>query len=369
MLSQDSYFASTVDPPGTTNTLRRSATARIPGRFTPEDLLKIASFDKYYQQLLQEKAAQSLQDNIAIEEQVNLQDVNLQNNSGKYYYFVGRANPPHDGHIEGLLSLCLHAIENEGTAIILLGSGPNNGARTSKDPLDFDLKSRFIKDKLKDKLKDKGYSDKRIDDFFTDGTIQIQEMDKPVDQIRNVMREDINKKSLSELEAIRLSGDKEGGEDLNKLKWMEKALNAGIFDSEGNLIPIRATVIPVPAVQIEGASEPMSATTIRNIIYEMDPSISDADVISNFKAQIGNFYVTSGYDYTPAIAAAINQYKPNPNILGTKRESEGTVKKTKKPKGGSRRKTNKRHKLTKRRKTKRRRTRTRKTKRRRSQRN
>lgn len=313
-MSLDRYLASTASTASTVDTsgtMSRAATYSSTGRFTREELGKIHLFETYYQQLVQDKSAQLREENVAIESQVNSQDVNLQNNSGKYFYFVGRANPPHDGHIEGLLSLCLHAIENGGTAIILLGSGPNNGARTPKDPLDFDLKSSFIKDKLKDRLNDKGYSHEQIDAWFTDGTIQIQEMGKPVDQIRNVMREDLNKKVLSELEAIRLSGAKDGGEDLNKLKWMEKALAAGIFDSEGNLIPIRATVIPVPAVQIEGESTPMSATIIRNIIYEMDPSISDPeDITLYFKKKTNRFYVTSRYDYTPEIAAEIYRYKP-----------------------------------------------------------
>ena len=48
-------------------------------------------------------------------------------NSLKLYYFIGRLNPPHEGHIAALLNLIIHAIDTGGLAIILLGSGPNGG--------------------------------------------------------------------------------------------------------------------------------------------------------------------------------------------------------------------------------------------------
>ena len=348
-----------------------------------------------------------------------------------YYYFIGRLNPPHEGHIEGLLNVIQMAIQNRGKAIILLGSGPDKGARTPKDPLDFKLKSEFIKDKLKDRLKEIYGQDFNVDSLF-EHQVEIMEMGKPVGQIQEAIQRDIQRdiqrngkkidflsNLISEIFAYRISGDKDGGEDLKKLEWIEKGLaKAGIIAAEGNLIPIRTSVISQPAVKmgVGDDEEPMSATTIRNIIYDMDPStISNLEyVILNFKDQTGDFYVTkSGGDYTPAIAAAIYRYKPartdakmEVTLAPTKAvakakapkkaaatvvavpalkkrgteegteegpEEEGPTKKAgidpNKSEGGSRRKTKRRTRKTKRRTRKTKRRRNRKTKRRRSRRN
>jgi hypothetical protein len=232
--------------------------------------------------------------------------------------------------------------------------------------------------------------------------VEIIEMGKPVGQIQEAIQRDIQKNGkeidflsnlISEIFAYRISGDKDGGEDLKKLEWIEKGLaKAGIIAAEGNLIPIRTSVISQPAVKmgVGDDEEPMSATRIRNIIYDMDPSTSMSDRIRLFKEQTNNFYVTESRDYTPEIAAAI--YQHNPARTDAKMEvisvavkeaptkakakasatsaaktqkrkgTEGTegTEGTKSKKGGSR-------KGPKHRKTKRRRTR--KTKRRRSQRN
>ena len=135
---------------------------------------------------------------------------------------------------------------------------------------------------------------------------------------------------FTELEAIRISGDKEGGEDIKKLAWIEKALSAGIINKEGDIIPITTNVLPEPAVQGEGEGEAMSATQVRNDAWNND--------FNWFAAKYGSFY---GNTFTEPIYNAINTYKPNTialEITGRKRK-----------KGGS----NKRRKLTKRRKSKR----------------
>ena len=276
-------------------------------------------FQSYYDQFIQ---AREIVTAVNSEDQTNYLTTERTDKSGKYFYFIGRANPPHDGHIAALLSLIEHAARDNGTAIILLGSGPNGGVRTSKDPLDFDLKSRFIIAKLKEE----GISP----ELFENGTIQIKEMDKPAEQIRSSMREDLENKLYTrlelELEAIRLSGAKDGGEDVKKLAWMEKALNAGIIDQDGNLIPITASVIPVPALQIEGQSEPMSATIIRNIIYNIDSEKTETipdNEVEFFRQNTGNFYVTTSGDYTPLIANAIYQFKPNQMQIDEDEEIQG----------------------------------------------
>lgn len=284
-------------------------------RLTSEEQTKIQMFDENIDRYRQELSEQNREIQSKLEE-VNTQDIDIQDNAykierrGVYYYFIGRLNPPHEGHIEALLNVISSAIENGGIAIILLGSGPNGGERTSKDPLDFELKSAFVAAKLKDILKST-YPRENIDELFLNGRIQISEMGKTTEQIRSVIQHDISNQLFEELEAIRVSGDKDGGEDLKKLEWIEKALRAGIIDQTGNIIPLTARVIAQPAIQSESKGEPMSATIIRKIIYDMDPLILYDDKLQMFKDRTNGFYETSKSDYTKPIFDAIYKYNPH----------------------------------------------------------
>lgn len=69
----------------------------------------------------------------------------------RLYYFVGRCNPPHEGHIAILEQmLTTVARENEqgivAKAIILLGNGPKG--KEVDNPIDFNLKQNIIASKL-----------------------------------------------------------------------------------------------------------------------------------------------------------------------------------------------------------------------------
>ena len=272
---------------------------------------------------------------------------NLKDRQAIYYYFIGRLNPPHEGHIQALLSVITNALEHRGKAIILLGSGPNGGMRTSKDPLDFNLKKKFVVYKLKEELL-KINPQLNIESLFApNGQVEILEMGRPVSQIQGVIEDDMQNllDTLNEIYTFRVSGDKDGGEDLAKLAWIEKGLkNARIINEHGVIIPITAQVIAQPAVIIESedsdeSPEALSATTIRNIVYNMDPTLPDK--IENFRLQTINFYG----DFTPEIFNAIDKYNPN-----TKRSKKSKIETEN---GGSRKSKRRKHKLTKRRKSKR----------------
>ena len=335
---QDPLFLNTASQPEplevTPTTVGRSTKA--------EETAKIQMFnenrDIYRQDFINENTAKlEACQQVATEDSDNTYEIERR---GVYYYFIGRLNPPHEGHIEALLNVISNAIDNGGIAIILLGSGPNGGERTSKDPLDFGLKSAFVISKLKDRLKVK-YPGLNIDEFFENGRIQISEMGKTTEQIRSVIQNDISNQLFEELEAIRVSGDKDGGEDIKKLAWIEKALSTGIIDKNGNIIPLNARVIAQPAVQSEGKGEPMSATLIRKIVYDMGPSTTVEETeakINLFRQKTNNFYQTNDRsvrdpDYTGRIFSAIDD---NRDLLPA-------AKKSKPKKGGS-----KRRKLTKR---------------------
>jgi nicotinamide mononucleotide adenylyltransferase len=336
-------------------------------RPTSERDAKIQMFnenrDRYYRDFVNEnKAKLEACQQVDIEDSDNAYEIERR---GLYYYFVGRLNPPHEGHIEALLNVISNAIVNGGIAIILLGSGPNGGERTSKDPLSFEIKRNFVIDKLKDRLKVK-YPGLNIDELFENGRIQISEMGKTTEQIRSVIQNDISNQLFEELEAIRVSGDKDGGEDLKKLAWIEKALSAGIIDRNGNIIPLTARVIAQPAVQGEG--EVMSATLIRKIVYDMNYDINYDDRLESFRNRTNHFYETRALDHTKLIFDAINEYHPGRGAVSgsdktakkaigkskdIKLKTEKPLKASKPKKGGSRRhklskRKSRRHKLTKR---------------------
>jgi nicotinamide mononucleotide adenylyltransferase len=293
-------------------------------RLTSEEQSKIQIFDENIDRYREEISEQNREIQSKLEE-LNEDNAYEIERKGLYYYFIGRLNPPHEGHIEALLNVISNAIDNKGIAIILLGSGPNGGERTSKDPLNFEIKRNFVIDKLKDKLKYK-YPGLDIDEMFVNGRIQISEMGKTTEQIRSVIQNDIGNQLFEELEAIRISGDKDGGEDLKKLAWIEKALSAGIIDRNGNIIPLTAHVLPQPAVQSESKGEPMSATIIRKIVYDMDPFTNYEDRLKVFKDETRGFYETRALDHTKLIFDAIDMYNPHKEISGSDKTAKKVTK-------------------------------------------
>ena len=215
--------------------------------------------------------------------------------SGRYIYFIGRLNPPHEGHIAALLSVVEEAIDSGGIAILLFGSGPNGGIQTSKDPLDFDLKSRFVIAKLQKELQIRHPDLNLAKMFKPGGQIQIDEMGKPVEQIRGIIQKDLISNLFDELQTFRVSGEKDNGDDVKKLEWIEKALRAGILDEKGNIIPIETKILPFPAVS-NVSGNAMSATQVR----QDDRSMS----LDDFNDKYGDFYAT----FTEEIYDVINHY-------------------------------------------------------------
>lgn len=72
--------------------------------------------------------------------------VDIESSSTHLYlsYFIGRLNPPHNGHIQALIALINEAKRHEPfiPPLILLGSGPK-GLQTLDNPIPFDLKKNF----------------------------------------------------------------------------------------------------------------------------------------------------------------------------------------------------------------------------------
>ena len=114
---------------------------------------KINKFEKYIEEELKQYL-ESYNDDENVDNFI-ADEVKLQNSENtktlNFYYFIGRLNPPHDGHIYALKELVSNAIRNNAKALILLGSGPKqpDGDKRSMDnPISFDTKKAFIISKL-----------------------------------------------------------------------------------------------------------------------------------------------------------------------------------------------------------------------------
>ena len=70
----------------------------------------------------------------------------------KVFYFLGRLNPPHKGHIQALVDMITLAHAHSPIPpLIILGSGPKQ-ERTLNNPIPYDLKEEFIRTMLESKL-------------------------------------------------------------------------------------------------------------------------------------------------------------------------------------------------------------------------
>jgi hypothetical protein len=178
-------------------------------------------------------------------------------------YFIGRCNPPHNGHIFALTRLLNDVISGKGKgteakALILLGSGPKK-QRTGDNPIPFDLKSRFIKYKVKQEL---GITDAQLDSIC-----QIQEMNNAFTDVPRFVREQIEGKDIDSVSSIRIThyaGDKDG--DASKLVGVgERSEATAIHLTDGSTPVTRVTESLAP---MASGTEVMSATKVRKDAYE-----------------------------------------------------------------------------------------------------
>ena len=85
------------------------------------------------------------------------------------YFFIGRTNPPHLGHINVLIEtirLSHGSQHNKYPALFLLGDGPG-GIRTRDNPVEHELKKQFIVEKL------------RLNEFTENVDFVIEKMKQP----------------------------------------------------------------------------------------------------------------------------------------------------------------------------------------------
>ena len=156
------------------------------------------------------------------------------------YFFIGRLNPPHEGH-EGALKKLIHmAGEEHSIPLILLGSGPNKGEKTLDDPLTFLTKKKVLKYRLVDQL------------------CEIREKTNPITDVMDWTKEVIRNMSVQPTEVIYklVVGNK--NDNATKLDWVHKTL---VKETEKLGLISSSLTIPIDAIESKGIK--MSATKVR----------------------------------------------------------------------------------------------------------
>lgn len=211
--------------------------------------------------------------NRTLTEDTTIDEDNIISKDGvhRLYYFIGRLNPPHPGHIETLTKLIADAKRNGANVLILLGNGP--AVEYEKNPIKFALKSAIIKAKLAEKGIADGYELREMRTPFTDIPAYIHSM---VDKLKELDRLFVDDK----VRILHYVGGKD--EDATKLeKVLEIAdkIFTGYGFKEEN---ITTGTVPIPAIETE-TGEAMSATAVRKAVYYvLNTSQSIAEAVEKF---------------------------------------------------------------------------------------
>jgi hypothetical protein len=182
----------------------------------------------------------------------------------KIYYFIGRLNPPHPGHIEALIQMIQMANADNSVALIILGSGPKR-ERTMDNPIPYETKEAFLRYILPRGLK---Y-------FIMQMTTGLADVEQWYQSVLSHI------KPPTCVDFIRFAGDK--GNNATKLKYMDDHLSKKPHCKSGT--------VAIPPVMANASTE-MSATTVRKTAYKahLDELQKGIDGYNVFRAKYGGFY-------------------------------------------------------------------------------
>ena len=243
---------------------------------------KINEFEKYLEEELKEYL-ESYNDN-EIEDNFIADEVNLQNseknNIVNFYYFIGRLNPPHDGHIYALTKLVNKAKQDGSKALILLGSGPTpkggDDKRTMDNPISFNTKKDFIVSKLNEigAIENKDYL--------------IQEMKTPfVDVSRYIGSYFINNNIDDENAEIKITHIA-GGKDDDATKLSSVLVHASnVASQNAPNAKVSTNIETIEAQPSTKDNEAMSATQVRKSVYR---NYLDGNDYDSWEPRYQNFY-------------------------------------------------------------------------------
>ena len=169
----------------------------------------------------------------------------------KIYYFIGRLNPPHNGHIKALKKLVKKANQTNSIPLILLGSGPNQGARTMDNPITFDTKRAFITSKLFRELPGSNFT--------------IQKMTNPAKNVSEYVTNSLSGISnVNKILITHIAGGKD--EDATKLTFALNSAKKSAIEAVPNA-NVTAGVHTIEADTTDTGSA-MSATKVRKDAYK-----------------------------------------------------------------------------------------------------
>ena len=245
-------------------------------------------------------------------------EITAKNDKLLMIYTIGRCNPPHDGHIQLFIKNIEHAREAKEAnpslmtkVIFFLGSGPNGGIQTSKDPINFEKKKKVVEYLLSKR----GYTPYQSDGS---GDYEIHQKDykdkgqlvTPTLQLVNEVSRLGQENEFNEIQSQLVVGDKDG--DATKLNYMLNSFNKSV-NSEFPDIHVASEIIAIEPIQ-KGTVN-LSATEIRESAWA-------SKTLEEFIINTNNYYG----DMSKEVYDGINEYKPNPITIETKLKRNKTVK-------------------------------------------
>lgn len=198
-----------------------------------------------------------------IDENANLREINMENEEqiideiiinqdipeteAKIFYFIGRLNPPHKGHLTALKQMVKMANETSSIPpLILLGSGPGS-KQTMDNPITYETKKDFIESVL-------------------EGNYEIEKMTNPAHDISEYISKNLINHTLNiqNIDIIHIAGGKD--DDTTKLSFALKSAEK----TAKQLVPSADISTRVEAIQAETADSgvAMSATKVRKDAYK-----------------------------------------------------------------------------------------------------
>lgn len=199
-----------------------------------------------------------------------------------FSYFIGRCNPPHQGHFHMINEAITAAREKSGKALILLGSGPKAkigiDRRTKDDPLIFDLKKEIIEkniycvndESVKDENQKQGVELESV--ILEEPNYEIVEKTNPTTQVIEFVETKL--KTYADNTPFKITvqhfcGEKELA-DKNKMRFYEaiQTILTERISSDYNNVEIVTGIKEGNVPNEAGAS--MSATEIRTTAFRSE---------------------------------------------------------------------------------------------------
>ena len=169
--------------------------------------------------------------------------------TNNFSVFIGRLNPPHKFHLISLITAILIARSNGTPALFLLGDG---GGPNIDNPLDFNLKSRFIREKLSQF------------DFKAEIDYIIGKQSVYFTYIREFIGRQYNSEA-GDVTIFHIGGDKPEKKGTKIMLDVDKLAMPNTFTVAGHEGPIDINCIKV---LIQSGGEAMSASRVRKRVCE-----------------------------------------------------------------------------------------------------